>query len=191
MGIIMLTLPEILVVRTKAKTRIFEVEEVDLKFSNGVITTYERINSTTGAVMVIPFDGKNFIFSEEYCVGTEQYELGFTKGKIDAGEEPIVSAHRELAEEIGIGAKQMIHLRTITFAPGFMKLLMHIYLALDLYDYKLNTGDEPEEIQTKVISFSKAQELLNNPNAPLRESRSLVGLMHAIDYIKMHNVVQN
>lgn len=176
-------LPKILSTKVVARSKLFTVEGVDLEFSNGVSTTYERLNGGRGAVMVIPFDGQNFIFSKEYCVGTESYELGFTKGKIDAGETPEESALREMREEIGLSAKKLTHLRTITFAPGFMSLLMYIYLAEDLYQSKLLSGDEPEPILTEIISLDKAKELLNYPDSELRESRCLVGLMHAIQKI--------
>lgn len=176
-------LPKILSVKTQVQSRLYKIESVDLEFSNGVKTTYERIDSSRDAVMVIPFDGENFIFSKEYCVGTEKYELGFTKGKIDEGESALEAAHRELGEELGIGAKEMIHLRTITFAPGFMKFKMHIYLALDLFQNILDSGDEPEPIQKVKISYERAKELLENSNSQLQEPRCLVGLMHAFNIL--------
>ncbi len=175
--------PQIMETRVLTQSRLFTIEGVDLKFSNGVCSTYERLRSGAGAVMVIPFDGENFIFSREYCVGTEQYELGFTKGKIDSGETPEDCAKRELQEEIGLGCRKLTHLRTINFAPGFMSLIMHIYLAEDLFDSKLFTGDEPEEIIKEIISIGKATSLLNDPNSELRESRCIVGLMHALNVL--------
>lgn len=176
-------LPNILSREIVASSRLFKVESVKLEFSNGFITNYECLKGGNGAVMVIPFDGENFIFTKEYCVGTNSYELGFVKGKIDNGEEPIISANRELQEEIGLGSRKLTHLRTITFAPGFMSLLMHIYLAEDLYTSKL-IGDEPEEIKTYKYSIAEAEELLHNQNSELRESRFLVGLMHALEIVK-------
>ena len=96
----MSVLPKILGVHTVTKSRLFNIEGVDLLFSNGVKTTYERIAGGNGAVMVIPYDEKRqaFVFSREYCVGTEKYELGFVKGKIDPGEDVLHAAARELGE---------------------------------------------------------------------------------------------
>ncbi len=176
--------PNILNTRIVAKSRLFQVEAVDLEFSNGVKTTYERLSNGSGAVMVVPFDGKNIIFSREYCVGTECYELGFTKGKIDPGEKPEQSALRELQEEIGLGAKKLTHLRTITFAPGFMSLMMHIYLAEELYSSPLASGDEPEQILTEPYSIAQTEDLLHNPHSPLRDSRCLLALMDTMYLIQ-------
>ncbi len=183
-----LILPKVSNVKEVARSRLFRIESVGLHFSNGIDATYERIPGGNGAVMVIPFDGENFIFSREYCVGTESYELGFVKGKIDAGEKPEESALRELQEEIGFGAKKLTHLRTITFAPGFMGLMMHIYLAEDLYPSKL-TGDEPEEITTEKISLSDAEKLLTDSKSELRESRCLIGLFHVLTIVKDTKII--
>ena len=173
-------LPEVLNVKKVAQSRFFCVEAIDLLFSNGVRSTYERLAGGNGAVMVIPFDGEHFIFSQEYCVGTQNYELGFVKGKIDQGERPEESALRELSEEIGYGAHKLTHLRTVNFAPGFMTLKIHLYLAEDLYPCKLMSGGEPEEIQTIKYSIKEAQNLIDDVNSPLAEARCVMGLMYAL-----------
>lgn len=89
-----------------AKSRLFEIQAVELKFSNGIDRTYERFRPfNRDSVMVIAIDGEDLLLVREYAVGTEQYELGFVKGGMDTGETPEQSANRELQEEIGFGAK--------------------------------------------------------------------------------------
>ena len=44
------------------------------------------------------------------------------------------TAERELAEEIGKGARTWEHLTTFFTTPGFADETMHLYLATDLYD---------------------------------------------------------
>lgn len=48
--------PEIVAAETLARTRLFHVEQLDLKFSNGVEVQYERLksNNPAGAVLVVP-----------------------------------------------------------------------------------------------------------------------------------------
>lgn len=181
-------LPEILGVEKVAQSRFFCVEAVHLKFSNGVTSTYERLAGGLGAVMVVPFDGTQFILSKEYCVGTENYELGFVKGKIDAGEDPVTSALRELSEEIGLGAKKITHLKTVNFAPGFMTLKMHIFLAEDLFPKKLLSGDEPEEIKTRRYTVEEALTLINDEHSPLVEARCVMGLIYALKKLNFINL---
>ena len=82
-------LPHILSLSTVAKSRLFEIQAVDLKFSNGIDRTYERFRPfNRDSVMVIAIDGEDLLLVREYAVGTEQYELGFVKGGMDMGETP-------------------------------------------------------------------------------------------------------
>ena len=73
-------LPHILSLSTVAKSRLFEIQAVDLKFSNGIDRTYERFRPfNRDSVIVIAIDGEDLLLVREYAVGTEQYELGFVK----------------------------------------------------------------------------------------------------------------
>lgn len=72
-----------------AKSRLFEIQAVELKFSNGINRTYERFRPfNRDSVMVIAIDGEDLLLVREYAVGTEQYELGFVKGGMDMGKRP-------------------------------------------------------------------------------------------------------
>ena len=63
-------LPEIKFVSVIAKTAIFEVQAVDLRFSNGEERTYERLTpQRRSSVMVLPIHEGNLIFVREYAVG--------------------------------------------------------------------------------------------------------------------------
>ena len=96
--------PEITKLETIASTQVFNIERMDLKFSNGEERQYERLRPprSDGAVLVIPMlDEDTVLMIYEYSGGTDRYELGLTKGKIDKGETPLEAANRELQEEIG------------------------------------------------------------------------------------------
>jgi ADP-ribose diphosphatase len=73
---------------------------MDVEFSNGATRIYERLVSRgNGAVLVVPMlDDDTVLMIYEYSGGTERYELGLTKGKIDKGETLIETAARELKE---------------------------------------------------------------------------------------------
>lgn len=79
--------PKILKIETVACSRLFNVEAVELEFSNGVQRIYERMRpSNREAVMIVPVIGNDLLLIREYAVGIEEYELGFPKGLIDPGE---------------------------------------------------------------------------------------------------------
>ncbi|WP_044470043.1 ADP compounds hydrolase NudE [Mannheimia massilioguelmaensis] len=174
--------PEILNISTAAKSRILEIQAVDLKFSNGQLRTYERIKpSRKAAVMVLPIDGDDLLMVREYAVGTERYELGFTKGLMEQGETPEQSANREMQEEIGLGARSIIFLRTVNTSPSFMNSPMHILLASDFYESKLE-GDEPEPLELIRYPLANIDKLLNDPE--FYEAKNLVALYTLRDYLK-------
>lgn len=108
--------PTIQATRTLAETRLFRVEGVDLRFANGAEVQFERLKgSTNGAVIVAAMtDRDEFVLIREYACGTERYELGLPKGRIDAGETPVEAANRELREEAGFAARRLTRLNEMT-----------------------------------------------------------------------------
>ena len=174
--------PEILATKVVAQSRLFTVEAVALRFSNGVERTYERMQGGgQGAVMMVPVDAdNNLILVREYAVGTERYELGFPKGAIDKGETPVAAANRELMEEIGFGASSLALLKTVNMAPSYFSAQMQIFLAQQLYP-ESREGDEPEPLEIVRWPLAKADELLANDE--IGEARSICALLLAQQYL--------
>lgn len=168
--------PEILAINTAAKSRLFEIQAVDLRFSNGELRTYERFKpSTRSAVMILAIDEQqNLLLTYEYAVGTEQYELGFPKGLMELGETPQQSANRELQEEIGFKAERLTLLRTLISSPGY------ILLAESLSPSKLE-GDEPEPLQLVRYPLADIDQLIEDPN--FNEARNLAALFLLKKYL--------
>ena len=171
--------PEILRTSIVAESRLFKVESVALRFSNGVERTYERMKGGGyGAVMMVPIDADdNLILIREYAVGTENYELGFPKGAIDKGETALAAANRELMEEVGVGAKTLTLLKEVNLAPSYFSARMQIYLAQDLYPESCE-GDEPEPLEIIKWPLARANELLDNDE--ITESRAICALLLAL-----------
>ena len=157
----MMTLkPEILSVTSVARSRLFHIEQVDLRFSNGKEVQFERLQSdSAGSVLVVPVEGDELVLIREYAVGTERYELSFPKGSIDAGEEPQVAACRELQEEIGMASSNVRLLRRIIVSPAYVNRPIWIMLATDLSVAPL-PGDEPEELEQVRWPVNRMWELL-------------------------------
>ncbi|MGE4595120.1 MAG: ADP compounds hydrolase NudE [Gammaproteobacteria bacterium] len=175
--------PKVSNVHTVAKSKIFHVESMDVEFSNGATRTYERLNPKgRGAVLVIPMlDDDTVLMIYEFSGGTERYELGLAKGKIDVGETPIEAADRELKEEIGYGANKLTFLKTITLAPGYQSNITHIVLAEDLYEH-WEEGDEPEPLEVVAHKLSDLERLTYHED--LTEARSILALYMAREIIR-------
>lgn len=176
--------PDILETRDVASSRFFSVEEVDLKFQNGELRTFERLRGGLGrgAVLVVPWlDDETLVLIREYAVGTDRYELAFPKGLVEKGEDPLEAANREMKEEIGYGANQLELLRIISTSPGYMAARMTCVMAQDLYPERL-TGDEPEEIEVVPWKISELDKLLAQED--FTEARSIAALFLALEQKK-------
>ncbi|MDY6323305.1 MAG: ADP compounds hydrolase NudE [Succinivibrio sp.] len=173
--------PQVLASRVHKVSRFFTVEELDLRFHNGVQKTYEKLVGGNGAILAVPFDGEHFLMSAEYACGFERYELGFVKGKIDRGETPEQACLRELEEEIGYGFKKCLKLKDeMSVAPGMLSLRMHCFLCTELYKKRSESGDEPEPIELIKVSVPEAVDLVFDPHSPLTESRAIACLALAL-----------
>lgn len=168
-------IPQILSSEVLAKTRVFKVERLDLRFSNGAEVQYERlIGSGRGAVLVVPMlDRDTVLLVREYSAGVHRYELALPKGRIEEGESIEHAANREIMEEIGYGAKRLRHLTSVTLAPAYQSHITHIVLAEDLYPQR-HQGDEPEELEVVPWRLAELPQLLANDECT--EARSIAAL---------------
>lgn len=167
-----------------AETRQFRIETLELKFSSGQHRQYERLtrSSAMGAVLVVPMlNLQTVLLVREYAAGLHRYELGLPKGKIDAGEDPISAANRELKEEVGYGANKLRHLHTVSLAPAYLEHTIDIILAEDLYPEKLQ-GDEPEELEVVPWDINRIDSLL--ATGECSEARSIAALYMTVDYLR-------
>lgn len=177
--------PEVLKIKPSAKSRLFLIEELQLRFSNGVERTYERLASRgNGAVMMIPIDqDDNILLVREYAGGIEDYTLSLPKGAVDQGESIFEAADRELKEEVGFGAKRIEFLKELTTAPNYMGHKLQAILVRDLYPCRLE-GDEPEPLEVVKWPLNDIDNLVANPE--FTEGRAIAGL-----YLARHFVQQN
>lgn len=176
-------LPQIKYCKDVAKTKLFRVQEIGLKFSNGEVRTYERLAAgKTPAVIIIPMlDEKTVLLIEEYGMGIEGYELGLPKGKVDAGENFLEAANRELKEEVGYGANKLEVLKCLSQSPSYMMHKTQVVLARGLYPERLE-GDEPEPLGVVKMPLAEIDEWVLRED--LTEARSIAGLYMARAYLQ-------
>lgn len=174
--------PEILHVQTLAQTRLFRVEQLNLRFANGREARFERLYaSPAGAVLVVPVvNDSTVLLIREYAAGVDRYELCLPKGRIDEGETMYETANRELMEEIGYGARRLQHIKSVSLAPGYVGHTTHILLATGLYPEK-RVGDEPEEIEVVPWSLARLTELLQQSDCT--EARTIAALFMVREHL--------
>jgi 8-oxo-dGTP pyrophosphatase MutT (NUDIX family) len=127
-----------------------------------------------GSVAVVAHDGERLFMVRQPREAVDQPDLlELPAGKLDQdGEGPLETAQRELAEEIGKGARTWTHLKTFYTSPGFTDEACSVYLATDLYDESAE-ADENERIE--IVEFPLAE--LDGVIDRCADAKTLIGLL--------------
>jgi 8-oxo-dGTP pyrophosphatase MutT (NUDIX family) len=127
-----------------------------------------------GSVAVVAHDGQHlYLVTQPREAVNEPELLELPAGKLDEdGEEPLDTAKRELAEEIGKGARTWTHLTSFYTSPGFVDEECHVYLATDLYDESAE-AEEDERIEIVTVPLAELDDAIRR----CRDAKSLAGLL--------------
>ncbi|WP_083022885.1 ADP compounds hydrolase NudE [Vreelandella lionensis] len=175
--------PQILARQRVAQSRLFQIESLDLRFSNGEERQFECLTGADrGAVMIIAMpDPEHVLLIREYAAGFEDYVLTLPKGLVDPGEDIITAANRELMEACGFGAHRIEPLVELSLAPNYMRHRMQVLMATDLYPKRL-PGDEPEPLIVETHAIEELPALLMRED--FHEARAIAALYIARDKLR-------
>ena len=135
-----------------------------------------------GASAVVAIDEENRIIMEkQFRYALNDYLLEIPAGKLDAGEDPLVCAKRELEEETGIVASEWISLGTIATSPGFCNEVIHLYVAKGLSKGEIH-WDEDEYVEVERYTFDELLQRIKEEK--IKDSKSLSTLLLAMPYLK-------
>jgi 8-oxo-dGTP pyrophosphatase MutT (NUDIX family) len=153
--------------------QIFSVRVDRFRHEDGEEVTRERVVHP-GAVAVVAHDGERvFLVAQPREAVGEEALLELPAGKLDGkGEEPLETARRELAEEIGKRADHWRHLTSYYSSAGFTDERVHIYLATGLSDASAE-AEEEERITVHAVPLSG----LDATIAGCRDAKTLIGLL--------------
>lgn len=152
--------------------RIASVRNDRFRHEDGEVVEREVV-SHPGAVAVVAHDGESLWLVKQPREAVDDYVLELPAGKLDEeGEDPLQTAQRELAEEIGKAANNWQHLTTFYSSPGFSDEEIHVYLATDLYDEPAHT-DENERIEIVKVPLGELDDTIRSN----LDAKTIVGLL--------------
>ena len=143
--------------------RVISLQVDEVKLPDGKTGKREIIKHPGAVAVIAVTDEGKVIFVEQYRKAMERTLVEIPAGKLEKGEEPLLSAARELEEETGYEAAEMLPLISFYTSPGFADELVHIFLAKGLTLKENAAGlDEDEFVDLLELSLEEAKECLAN-----------------------------
>ena len=139
---------------TVFRGRLLHVLRDRVALPDGRESTREYIRHPGAAAIVVIRDGKILLERQwRYPLGRAFWEI--PAGKLDAGEDPLACARRELLEEAGISADRWESLGTMCPGIGYSNETIWIYLADGLSEGRRHL-DEGEFLDLVWVPFEEA-----------------------------------
>jgi ADP-ribose pyrophosphatase len=172
--------------RTVHEGRIVHLSLDTVRFPDGSTGELEMIrHSGAAAVLPVldPLDSEDprilLVHQFRYAGGGYLYEV--PAGRPDRGGEPWEEcASRELKEETGLDAGNLIPLTSILTTPGFTDERIHLFLATDLSEGP--TGrDQDEFMEVETMPLSRALRLVREGR--IEDAKTICTLLFASQFI--------
>jgi ADP-ribose pyrophosphatase len=165
---------------TIASGGMLTVKRDQVRLPNGNISQREYVTHP-GAVVVVPLlPNGNVILEKQFRYPLHQVFIELPAGKIDVGEDTLVTGQRELLEETGYTASNWVKLGHQHPCIGYSNEIIHIYLAQNLVAGK-HQRDEDESLIVFETPFEKCLNMIQN--GEITDGKTIVALFFAEKYL--------
>ena len=141
--------------------RIVHLVEDTVLLPDGRVAGRELILHNGGVGVIALDEDKNVLMVSQYRKPYDEMVLEVPAGKLEKGEDPFVCGVRELKEEVGATAKEVVSLGHIYPTPGYVSEKIYLYLAKGL-SFGENHLDEGEQLSVEKFSMKQALEMVKN-----------------------------
>jgi len=134
-----------------------------------------------GAVVIVPIlPNGNVVLERQFRYPLQQVFVELPAGKIDAGEDVLVTGQRELLEETGYVASKWANLGYQHPCIGYSNEVIHMYLATEL-TAGAHSRDVDEALEVFEVSFEKCMSMVKR--GEITDGKTLVALFVAEKYL--------
>ena len=157
-----------------------QVRKDNVRLPDGETSTREYITHPGAVAVLAMLDNGNLVMERQFRYAPQQEFIELPAGKIDHGEDILITAQRELLEETGYVANEWIHLTTAWPCIGYADERMEYFLARGL-SHRGRNLDDGEFLEVFELSLSDAIEWIRN--GKINESKTIVGLFWLEKYL--------
>lgn len=154
--------------------KILQVYCDDVRCPNGNQSTREVVRHCEASA-ILAFHQGEILLERQFRYPFQEVLYEIPAGKIDAGEDPLTCAQRELEEETGYRAKTMKYLGKIYPCVGYSDEVIHLFLANDLEKGKQHL-DENELVLVEEFSLQEVLEMVKKGQIP--DAKSICALQY-------------
>lgn len=135
-----------------------------------------------GAVGVVALRGgpdRRVVLVRQYRPALHRMTLELPAGMRDVeGEDPLVTAQRELLEEVGLVATSWTRLGRHVSAPGISTSTVELFMASDLVDVE-HDRHGPEEIHMTIEEYPLAEAVMMIEDGRIDDAKTVIGILLA------------
>ena len=143
-------------------TPVYDVLAQQERSASGLRGEYVAIEAPDW-VMTVPVYRGQFVLVRQWRHSADCLTTEFPGGVADAGEDPAVTAARELEEETGFRAGKLTHLGSCSPNPALFKNRFHCYLAEDLVQTGAQHLDEDELLRYTLLPIDEVLARFGSP----------------------------
>ena len=162
------------------KGKIFSLWGGKVSLDNGDTAVREYVRHP-GGVAIVPVVDNNVVLIQQFRIAIEREVIELPAGLLEPEEEPIQCAARELEEELGYRARELVLLASFYSSVGFADERMHIFLAVEPEKTKLKR-DPDERIREIFMPTEMIAERL--AAQAFEDSKTIIGLREYLAYLE-------
>lgn len=154
--------------------RVIHVVVADVRLPNGAPGRRELVRHPGAVAIVALDDAEHVLLVRQFRFAAGRVLSEIPAGTLNPGEDPLLCAERELQEETGYAPGRLQPLGGIFVAPGYTTEFIHLFLATDLRESRLEMDDD-EFISLDRVPLAEALAMIDR--GEIIDGKSIAGLL--------------
>jgi ADP-ribose diphosphatase len=146
---------------TDGKTVYMDLYQDKVKTSKGNIITYFKYHASDVAIIVPFLNKETLVMIRQYRYPINKVLLEFPAGHVEDGEDPKMTASRELEEETGYKAETLECIYRYHPSVSRAKQTVHVFRATELTEKVSPKNDRGEDIDIEILTVQELHQLIS------------------------------